>query len=341
MMNNKRIINELGKVGGLSALVLGDVMYDIYEFCRTDRSRPIVSEKPGKRAYEALEPIEVLGGAGNVAGNLSSLEVKTFLVGVTGNDEKYFKLRELAERQKVEHVFIRDPSRPTIIKARLYLDDEYMLRRDTEKTHKVDSETSATIVNEVLRLLPSTDIVILSDYNKRVFTRNNAQEIIKECRLRSVPVVVDFKPSNYDAFVNADVIAPNDDEATTLIPEFSLDSLELSYRRLHELLCCRNTVVTLGENGICGCSDHSFSHIPGNSVKVVDAVGCGDTVRVGLAIGIALGLTLHEAMGLGNDAAAVIIQKPATSSLSLAELINFLKHKNTQPLNSPDRYHAR
>jgi sugar/nucleoside kinase (ribokinase family) len=83
----------------------------------------------------------------------------------------------------------------------------------------------------------------------------------------------------------------------------------------------------LGKEGICGCSDDSFAHIPGNSVKVVDSVGCGDTVRAGLAIGIALGLTLQEVMELGNDAAAVIIQKPATSSLSLEELINFLKNK--------------
>jgi D-beta-D-heptose 7-phosphate kinase/D-beta-D-heptose 1-phosphate adenosyltransferase len=327
MMNTKQTLNELGRIRSLRALVVGDVMYDIYEFCSTKRSRPIASEKPGKRAYEALESIEVLGGAGNVAANLSSLGVRTCLVGLTGNDEKYFKIRELAERQKVEHFLVRDPSRPTITKARLYLDGEYLLRRDIEKTHKVDSGISATLVNEVLRLLPDMNVVVLSDYNKGVFTSDNAQQIIKECRLHSVPVVVDFKPSNRKAFAGADVIAPNDDEAAILIPGFSFGTLQSSCRRLHALLRCRNTVVTLGRNGICGCTDNSFLHIPGNDVKEIDAVGCGDTVRAGLAIGIALGLSLPQAMELGNDAAAVIVQKPATASLSLEELIRFIQTK--------------
>lgn len=326
-MTTRHILGQLGRAKGLRALVIGDVMYDVYEFCRSDRSRPLASEKPGKRAYETLECIEVLGGAGNVAANLASLGVATCLVAVTGHDEKYFKLRELAERQKVEHFLVRDPSRPTTTKARLYIDDEYLLRRDTEKTHRVDPETSASLVNEALRLLPSVNMVVLSDYNKGVFTRDGAQQLIKECRLHSVPVVVDFKPPNRDFFAGADIIAPNDEEAAILIPGFSLHTLEASCRRLHKLLRCRNTVVTLGSNGICGCSGRSFVHVPGNAVKVVDAVGCGDTVRAGIALGIALGLTLPEAMELGNDAAAVIVQKPATASLSLAELIAFARKK--------------
>ena len=331
----------------LRVLVVGDVMLDVYEFCRTGDSKPIDSEKAGKRAYKAQETIKVLGGAGNVAANLASLDVRTALVGVTGDDEHYFKIRDLADGLSIRHGLIRDGSRPTTTKARLYLDDDYLLRRDTESTGRVDDRISAALVKEVLRTLPETDVVVLSDYDKGVFSTGSggtghigtgitgtgntdtgsAGQIIRECRLHEIPVVVDFKPGNREAFAGADIIAPNAAEAAELIGGFSLDRLETDCRRLHALLGCGNTVVTLGEHGLCGVGPGGFFHVPGHRVEPVDKVGCGDTVRSGLAIGAALGLSLEEAGELANDAATVIVQKPATSVLSRRELRDFVARK--------------
>ncbi len=311
----------------LRALVVGDIMLDVYEFCRTGDSKPIDSEKAGKRAYRAQETIKVLGGAGNVAANLASLDVQTALVGVAGNDEHYFKVRDLADGLSIRHGLIRDEHRPTTTKARLYLDDNYLLRRDTECTDRVDDRTSAALVKEVLRALPETDVVILSDYDKGVFSAESAGQIIRECRLHEIPVVVDFKPGNREAFAGADIIAPNAAEAAELIGGFSLERLESDCQCLHDALGCRNTVVTLGEHGLCGVGTGGFFHVPGHRVEPVDKVGCGDTVRAGLAIGAALGLPLKEAGELANDAATVIVQKPATSVLSRRELHDFVSRK--------------
>lgn len=351
---NRKLTNDHGserdvieRFPALRALVVGDVMLDVYEFCRTGDSKPIDSEKAGKRAYKAQETIKVLGGAGNVAANLASLDVRTTLVGVTGDDEHYFKIRELADGLAIRHGLIRDGSRPTTTKARLYLDDGYLLRRDTESTDRVDDRISAALVKEVLRALPDTDVVILSDYDKGVFSRGSgdtgsastesastgiggtgsAGQIIRECRLHEIPVVVDFKPGNREAFAGADIIAPNAAEAAELIGGFSMDRLESDCRCLHDALGCRNTVVTLGEHGLCGVGTGGFFHVPGHRVEPVDKVGCGDTVRAGLAIGAALGLSLEEAGELANDAATVIVQKPATSVLSRRELRDFVARK--------------
>lgn len=311
----------------LRALVVGDIMLDVYEFCRTGDSKPIDSEKPGKRAYKAQDTIKVLGGAGNVAANLASLDVRTSLVGVTGDDEHNFKIRDLAGGLSIRHGLIRDAGRPTTIKARLYLDDEYVLRRDTESTDRMDDRVSAALMKEVVRALPETDVVILSDYDKGVFSRESAEQIIRDCRLHEIPVVVDFKPGNRAFFTGADIIAPNASEAAELIGGFSLDRLESDCRRLHATLGCRNTVVTLGEQGLCGLGPGGFFHASGHRVEPVDRVGCGDTVRAGLAIGVALGLPLKAAGELANDAATVIVQKPATSVLSRQELRDFVSRK--------------
>ena len=145
-----KLIEIVNRFSEIRVLVVGDIMLDIFEFCHSENSKPIDSEKPGKRAYRSHEIIKVLGGAGNVAANLASLQIPVSLIGLTGNDEHYFKLRELTEMLNINHFLYRDPSRPTTVKARLYVDDEYLLRRDDEATHKVDIETSSILVNEII-----------------------------------------------------------------------------------------------------------------------------------------------------------------------------------------------
>lgn len=325
--DRQQLLDAIAQFRDLRALVVGDVMLDVYDFCSTAESKPIDSEKPGKRAYKAHKSIKVLGGAGNVAANLAALGVHTSLIGMTGNDDGSVKIKELAEALHLDSVLVRDSSRPTTTKMRLYVDDEYLLRRDEEAEHAVDHETSTRIVNAVLRRCPHCSVVILSDYDKGVFTQQNAQQIIQACRRHSIPVIVDFKPPNRGYFSGADVIAPNDVEAAELVPTFCRAQLEPGLRTLHQLLACRNTVVTLGAEGMCGFDGGVFFHVPGNRVKAVDAVGCGDTVRAGLALGIACGLRLPAAAELANDAAAVIVQRPATALLSQDELIAFIKAK--------------
>lgn len=320
-----RLLEAIRRIGGLNILVLGDVMLDIYDFCYTAESRPIPSEKPGKRAYKAQQSVKTMGGAGNVAANLASLGAATTLIGLTGNDGHFFILQELADAQHIGHCFVRDRSRPTTTKTRLYIDGEYLLRRDDEASHKVDRETAMTVMSEFLRELPRADAVILSDYNKGIFTREQAQTILEKCAERRIPVVVDFKPPNRCFFAGADIIVPNADEAEALHPGFkAAGDLEREVRLLHGELQAKNIVVTLGERGICGWDGDEFFHAPANSVRVVDAVGCGDTVRVALTLGYVLGLSLREAAILANDAAAVIIQKIGTATLTSEELNSFI-----------------
>ena len=123
-MKEKKL-EAIGKFGGLKVLVLGDVMLDIYDFCYSETSRPS-PETPGKKVYKAHRSIRTLGGAGNVATNLASLEVSTSLISVSGNDGHYLTLSDLACELGLNHVLIKDPSRPTTTKTRLYIDDEYI-----------------------------------------------------------------------------------------------------------------------------------------------------------------------------------------------------------------------
>lgn len=328
-MDIRCLVDIIENFPSFKVLVIGDIMLDTYEYCLTSMSKLLNSEKPGKRAYLLQKTEKVLGGAGNVATTLSSLGVNTSLIGISGNDENYFKLRELAELNSINHYIVRDSSRSTTVKNRLYIDEEYIMRFDDEKSHKIDQGISDILMRGILHNIPNVNAVILSDYNKGLFTEFNTGEIIKECQMHKIPIIVDFKPENKNLFAGAELISPNENEAKALYPDFSIDNLEAGAKKIFELLDCGSVIITLGENGLCGYDGQYFFHIPGIKVKANDAVGCGDTVRAVLALGIASKIGLKQSAILANYAAAVIVQKPQTSTLSRGELTAFIKSKES------------
>jgi rfaE bifunctional protein kinase chain/domain len=261
-----------------------------------------------------------------VAANLASLGVDTSVIGITGDDGHHVTMQKIAEDHGIRHCFLRDRSRPTTVKVRTYVDDTYLLRRDDEETGEICRELALGLVAEARELIETVDAVILSDYDKGVFTRELARQIIEACTRRSLPVVVDFKPVNGAYFAGATIIAPNEGEADVLVPGFrGAADLRAKMAVLHQRLSCHSTVVTLGERGLCGFDGERFFHVPANEVQVVSPVGCGDTVRAVLALGAVEGLPLRQACELANDAAATIIRKRATATITADEIIAFIR----------------
>jgi D-beta-D-heptose 7-phosphate kinase/D-beta-D-heptose 1-phosphate adenosyltransferase len=319
-MAHPGILQLIERFHELRIVVIGDIMLDIYDFCYSAASRPS-PEKPGKPVYTAHRSFKSLGGAANVAANLAALDVSTALIGVTGNDGHFFTMRELANDASIEHRLIKDPTRQSTVKTRLYIDDEYALRRDDETAERVGEQTAQQILAAFHQELGNADAVIISDYNKGFFTPEISRTVIDACNQRTIPVIVDFKPPNRALFSGATLIAPNNLEAGMMIELFRReDRLEEAMHELYELLQCKNVIVTLGARGICGYDGREFFVHPANKVSEVDTVGCGDTVRAALAAAFALGGGLKIAARLANDAAAVVLQKKGTATVDRREL---------------------
>jgi D-beta-D-heptose 7-phosphate kinase/D-beta-D-heptose 1-phosphate adenosyltransferase len=302
-------------------LVVGDVLLDSYEFCYTEYSRPS-PEKSSTRVYTMSRVEHMLGGAGNVAANLTSLGVRTGLIGLCGNDGNYFEVKSLCDEADIDHILIHDETRPTPVKTRLYIDDEYHLRRDNEKTHKISEAAVRVLQDTFCQKLDHVDAVILSDYNKGIFTEESSQQLIGLCRERRVPVVVDFKPPNSACFRGATVVAPNLAEAETLVPGFSADNPLPGLRTLHDLLGAENILVTMGAKGMAVYDGNGMSRIDVCPVKALDPCGCGDTVRACLTLGLVNRLSLKEAAEFANYAASLVVQKLGTATLSPEELLS-------------------
>ncbi|MBT3784224.1 hypothetical protein HOF92_04550, partial [bacterium] len=76
-------------------LVIGDLMLDRYVRGAVQRISP---EAPVP-VVEVLEESSLLGGAANVANNLSSIGVQTFVMAVIGSDEGGQRLLALLEEK--------------------------------------------------------------------------------------------------------------------------------------------------------------------------------------------------------------------------------------------------
>ena len=61
-------------------------------------------------------------------------------------------------------------------------------------------------------------------------------------------------------------------------------------------------------------------HVPAHAVRVRDVSGAGDTVVAALAVMLAMGADFEAAMRAANAAAAVVIGKRGTATVSAAEL---------------------
>lgn len=310
----------LERAGYLRVLTAGDIMLDRYDFCDSAHSRPS-PERPDKKVYTAHRFERMPGGAGNVAANLASLGVQAPLLSICGDDGNALEIRQLCEDADVQIEAVADPTRRTTVKTRLYIDDQYLLRRDDEDLHKTGTEIAAELILRFQTLIEASDAVILSDYNKGFFSEETAQAFVRECRRRDVPVVVDLKPPNAALFGGASVAAPNLKEAREICPAFDPDCPYRSLAALHARLGAEQIAVTLGGNGMWVYDGDAARHVAGRSVPVVDPCGCGDTVRACIALGLACGIPLADAAEFANYAASLAVQKLGTAVLTMEELL--------------------
>ena len=133
--------------------------------------------------------------------------------------------------------------------------------------------------------------------------------VLREARRRRILTILNPAPAEPlpgDLYPLVDYLTPNTVEAALLTGQ-PVDNPE-SARRAAERLLARGAgtvVVTLGPQGALVLDGASAAHFPAFPVEVVDTTGAGDAFNAGLAVGLAAGGTLEQAIPLANAAAAL------------------------------------
>ena len=296
-----------------SVLVVGDAMLDRYWFGDANRISP---EAPVP-VVRIVRCEDRLGGAANVALNVSALGAQAHLLTVIGEDEAGQSVKALLQRNGIVPHLHCDAALETTVKLRIVARQQQMLRADFENVPT--SEVLSHHLTDFAALLPQTDIVILSDYGKGGLS--HIVKMIDMARQAGVPVLIDPKGSNYERYRGATLITPNRSELMQVVGQWT-DEADLKRRAhaLREHLNLQGILLTRSEEGMTLFDEQGEHSVPAQALEVFDVSGAGDTVIAVMASMLASGKSTQEAMRIANRAGGIVVGKLGTATVSYDEL---------------------
>ncbi len=111
-----------------------------------------------------------------------------------------------------------------------------------------------------------------------------------------------------------DVVTPNETETQIItgMPVRDRNEAEAAARQLLKQ-GVKAVVITLGADGALVATEDGVEHVPGQRVEVVDTTGAGDAFSGALAVALAEGMDLAQAVAFSNAAAALQVTKIGTA----------------------------
>ena len=307
-------MNELRRrLAATRVLVAGDVMLDRYWFGEVDRISP---EAPVP-VVAVRETDERLGGAANVARNMTSLGARAGLLTVLGRDEAANCVRRLLGESSVTAHVHEDQSLPTTVKLRILGRRQQMLRADFES--QPDRDVLLEHLDDYRSLLGQYDLVVLSDYGKGGLA--HIAEMVGAARAAGKQVLIDPKGDDYSRYAGATVVTPNLSELRAVVGHWKSESdLTQRAQRLRADLGLEALLLTRSEEGMTLYSADGQRSVPAQAREVFDVSGAGDTVIAVLAVMLACGLDLWSAVQIANRAGGIVVGKLGTATVSYDEL---------------------
>ena len=299
-------------------LVVGDMMLDHYLWGKCERISP---EAP-VQVVDIQRESTVLGGAGNVISNLISLGSHVSVVSVVGNDLNGKELLQILQNQgaSTQGIVIQE-GRKTSKKSRVIASHQQVVRYDSESKESIVASSEKELLERFNHALQCADLVILSDYGKGVLTSRVTCNIIDIVKKQHKPILVDPKGDDYTKYKGATLITPNKKEASiaTKIVIKDDESLQQAGSLLKESLDLEYAIITLSEDGIAIFGEE-FLKMPTVAREVYDVTGAGDTVLAALGYALACGASIQEAASFANSAAAVVVGKLGSATVTLDEI---------------------
>ena len=306
-------------------IVAGDILLDRYfkgEVSRISPEAPVpvllVNNKENR-----------LGGAANVALNLSGWGIKPQLFGVIGKDREGTTIRQLIKQSNIKDNLTVTTKSITTTKLRV-VSSQQLLRLDFEDDLSAEAER---MNKSLLKKLRFADLLILSDYNKG--SLSDIEPIIAAAKKQGIFVIIDPKRKDFLPYKGADVLTPNYAEFVAVAGDCG-DEQEFLYkaRNMVKQLKLKALLITRGSDGMSLVLQDRTYNIPAQAREVYDVTGAGDTVVAVLGAAISAGVKLYEATELASIAAGISITKAGTGVIGYDDVVRPLV--NEAPYLSAD-----
>ncbi len=324
-----KLADIVQKLSKQSVLVVGDTMVDKFIWGKVSRISP---EAPVP-VVEISNETETLGGAGNVASNITSLGASSYLVTVIGDDNDGKNMKDMLKRKNINTDFVVvDKNRPTTIKTRIIASHQQVVRVDKEIKGSFSGGTEVNILKNIEKVMEKVNGVIISDYAKGVVSEKILKKIIALAKEKNIPVTVDPKIENFKKYKHITCMTPNTKEAIEGMNAKNIstdEDIAMLGNKILKTLKSESVLITRGEKGMTIIEkNNKITHIPTRAKEVYDVTGAGDTVIATMTLALSAKVDLVTSSEIANFAAGIVVGKVGTATVTQKELIQAIEDFN-------------
>jgi rfaE bifunctional protein kinase chain/domain len=213
-----------------------------------------------------------------------------------------------------------------------------MLRVDHEIDKDLSQQQELSLLKKAEELTGkfNPSVIIFQDYNKGVLTPGVIRGITALAGKAGIPVVVDPKKKNFEAYQSIRLFKPNLKEIREglriSVDPASLESLNHAAGLIHSSHNADLVMITLSEEGIFISDRKESSILKAHVRSVADVSGAGDTVISVAALCIASGTAPGIMAAIANLAGGIVCEQvgvvPISREALLAETISLAEHKD-------------
>lgn len=326
-IDKNKLADLVKNLGNAKILVVGDLALDEMVYGDTER----ISREAPVLILQHTHTKFILGGASNAAHNVADVNGgKVSVIGVIGDDYQANDLKQAFCEANIDcSSLITDKTRKTITKTRIsgscsHSITQQIVRIDRQTNAPISKETEKKLIDEIEKLVPQHDAVILSDYHIGTLSDNVISAVISTAKKFNKKVVVDAQ-RDLNRYYGVTSMTPNLPDTQKHVG-FYLKNKEDFMKAGNVLLeqsGAEAVLITCGADGMVVVDNNGkYTHIPVfNKAEVFDVTGAGDTVTALYTLALAAGAEPVYAAIIGNIAAGIVVKQYGCATTSIDEII--------------------
>jgi rfaE bifunctional protein kinase chain/domain len=305
--------NGINNFSDSKLVVIGDTIVDNYVACD---ALGMSAEAPVLVVKE-LKNREFIGGAAIVASHITALGANCHYISVVGKDPLSQMVKEELADRGIKSSLIVDPSRPTTYKTRYMVENQKLFRVSKIKDHHISNAIEQEIIDQLNKLAPDTDGILISDFVYGVITQNILDKIIKLSKKFNIKLFGDLQCSSQigkvTKFNDFDLITPTEKESRIALDD-NESGIEWIANTLLKTTNSKNILLKLGSDGFIAYTYNNDKSIqrqnfPALTANPIDATGAGDSLFAAMSVSLSSGFGLIEASVIGTCMASIAVKE--------------------------------
>lgn len=326
-IDKNKLADLVKNLGNAKILVVGDLALDEMVYGDTER----ISREAPVLILQHTHTKFILGGASNAAHNVADVNGgKVSVIGVIGDDYQANDLKQAFCEANIDcSSLITDKTRKTITKTRIsgscsHSITQQIVRIDRQTNAPISKETEKKLIDEIEKLVPQHDAVILSDYHIGTLSDNVISAVISTAKKNNKKVVVDAQ-RDLNRYYGVTSMTPNLPDTQKHVGFYlkNKEDFKKAGNVLLEQSGAEAVLITCGADGMVVVDNNGkYTHIPVfNKAEVFDVTGAGDTVTALYTLALAAGAEPVYAAIIGNIAAGIVVKQYGCATTSIDEII--------------------